>query len=92
MTFQEFRSNPEKVRELRQALEMPIVQEALQTLNSPDAPRFNEVLGDISPTFACIRLGSILGYQDTLKDFLLLGTQPKSNEPIENDYAGETET
>lgn len=74
-TFQQFRSVPTKVAELRKALELPIVQEALHTLIE-NGPEKRAVPLDITPHGAQIMLGQSRGYAEFHSTLLMLAVHP----------------
>lgn len=87
MTFLEFRSDSDRVKALREALEQPIMFEAMRCLED-NAPVNIGVMSDVSPTHASVRLGDILGYARyarTLK-VLAMHTQPPSVDHLPSTY------
>ncbi len=87
MTINEFKSSPDRVKALREALEQPILIEAMMCLNV-NAPVNISVMPNISDTFANIRLGDALGYAryPRILKFLATHATATSTENLDNTY------
>lgn len=86
MTIDDFRKNGELVAEWRAVLELPITKTVLAVMEDY-APVHRVVRGDITPTFAHIRLGHQTGYAEygkTLAETILI--PPKTTEPDEQTF------
>lgn len=88
MTIDEFRANKDLVSELRKALELPIVQQAMAVLRE-NGPEY-EPLKDTSPHGAHILLGVSRGFAAYDTRLKLLATYPATRTTIPNDYSGES--
>lgn len=85
MTFQEFRSDPERVMRARKALQSKELREML-ALMAENNPGNRIVAADISATFSNIKLGHVAGWFEYHEALLSLGTHPPQQQMIESEY------
>lgn len=90
MTALEFRADSKRVVMLREALQMPIMAEALSVL-AEEHPATREIRSDISPTFAAVRLGHAAGFSECIESLHALAMHPPDNAPVEAEYVREPE-
>lgn len=86
MTIDEFRKNGELVAEWRDVLALPITKIVLAVMEDY-APVHRLVKGDITPTFAHVRLGHQTGwaeYGKTMSEAILI--PPKTTDPDEQTF------
>lgn len=82
----EFRKDGEKVKALREALNVPIIQEAFSVLNQA-GPQNAQPLSNTTDTFAVMEYGYVLGYFNRANRLNDLATPIADRPIIPQDYA-----
>lgn len=85
MTVEQFRANPDLVKEMRQILASPVLKMFFEAMNE-EAPVKFPPADDVSPHFAHIQLGQQTGWAQFEKILLSGGQQPPTpqTEPVQS--------
>lgn len=89
MTTKEWRKNKDRVKEMRELLENPLLIEALALLNE-EGPQYATTQETVTPTFGLVKLGRIEGYSDYSSRLKTLGTYLETDR-LPTNYAREEE-
>ena len=91
MTYEEFRSDKELLKWMRDLTQTTHFQLALEAMRSIDPVRFTTD-PDVTPHYAHVQLGNQTGWAQYERQFLLLARPITKNEPLpEPDYSEEPE-
>ena len=85
MTSQEFQADPDRVLELRKALSVPIIQEAIAILKE-SGPDNEGLWSGFSPHEAHIRLGDICGWARFPRRLQQMAEHPVDLTPVRETY------
>lgn len=88
MTTKEWRTNKDRVKEMRELLGNPILSEALALLDE-EGPQSVPATETMTPTFGLVKLGRIEGFSDYQRRLKALGTYLETMDKLPSNYARE---